>query len=318
MKRVSVVLSLALLVACQPEDAQNPLMGTLERDRLELVAEAQEPITAILVTEGESVESGQLLATLDTTLHEAQLQQLQAAADGAAAALAEQVRGPRGELIEQAQARLAGARDDFAVQRKTYDRVASLQEQQLTSQANLDDAYNRRELARATFEEAQASLEELVNGTTAEEVEQAQATLRQAQATVAAMQITLDRLAIRAPRAGIIDALPYEVGERPAPGATIVVMLADTAPFARVFVPEPLRAGITPGTAATVQVDGITPTLSGRVRYISSDASYTPYYALTQWDRSRLAFVAEVTLTDERGQTLPAGVPVQVEFPVLP
>jgi HlyD family secretion protein len=318
MRKLLLAAAIAGLAACQADSSVDQLMGTLERDRIELVAEAAEPILSILVAEGEAVAQDQLLATLDNRWHDTQMAQLQAAAQRAAAVLAEQLRGPRGERIEQAQARLAGARDDFEVQRKAYDRMQRLQADGLASQADLDRAFNSRELARAGFEEAQAGLDELIHGSTDEEREQARASLVQAQAAVAQMQITLDRLAIRAPTAGIVESIAYEIGERPPAGATVMVMLADRMPYARVFIPEPLRARITSGVAARIHVDGIDATFDGTVRYVASDASYTPYYALTQVDRSRLAFLAEIDLAGDGARNLPAGVPVQVSFPDLP
>jgi HlyD family secretion protein len=119
---------------------------------------------------------------------------------------------------------------------------------------------------------------------------------------------------VRAPRAGLIEALPYEVGERPPVGAPLVVMLADGAPYARVHVPEPLRVAYAAGTAVAVSVDGVTEPLTGTVRYVASQAAFTPYFALTQKDRSRLAFLAEISLDDVAAVKLPVGVPVQVRL----
>ena len=53
--------------------------------------------------------------------------------------------------------------------------------------------------------------------------------------------------------------------------------------------------------------------LAGRVRWISSDAAFTPYYALTERDRSRLTYAAKVDITEEHSR-LPDGVPVEVEL----
>jgi HlyD family secretion protein len=55
----------------------------------------------------------------------------------------------------------------------------------------------------------------------------------------------------------------------------------------------------------------------GEVRSVSSDPDFTPYFALTERDRGRLSFAAEVTLTGEPALELPAGLPVQVDFPGL-
>jgi HlyD family secretion protein len=70
--------------------------------------------------------------------------------------------------------------------------------------------------------------------------------------------------------------------------------------------------------SALVQVDGVSEPVAGRVRTVSSDPVFTPYFALTERDRSRLAYVAEVTLVGKAADALPAGLPVEVSFPDLP
>jgi HlyD family secretion protein len=89
-------------------------------------------------------------------------------------------------------------------------------------------------------------------------------------------------------------------------------MLADTAPYARVYVPEPSRVRIRPGLEVTVRVDGVEEAFAGRVRSVSHDAVFTPYYALTERDRSRLSYLAEVELVDPKARDLPTGIPVEV------
>ena len=113
------------------------------------------------------------------------------------------------------------------------------------------------------------------------------------------------------------DALPYKAGERPSPGAVVAVLLGGTAPYARVYIPEPLRVHIAPGRAAKVMIDGKPQPFAARVRSVSQEATFTPYFALTERDRSRLSYVAEIVLTDPTTSALPAGVPVRVTFPDL-
>jgi HlyD family secretion protein len=154
----------------------------------------------------------------------------------------------------------------------------------------------------------------MVEGTTAEELAQARAMLAEAESALADVQVRASRLEVRAPVAGRIDALPYERGERPPQGAPVAVLLAETAPYARVYVPEALRAREVPGVAARVHVDGVEHVFDARVRTVASEASFTPYHALTERDRGRLVFVAEVDLEGDGASALPTGVPVQVEF----
>ena len=134
-------------------------------------------------------------------------------------------------------------------------------------------------------------------------------------AALAEVETVASRYTVRAPRPAVVEALPYELGERPAAGRPVAVLLADGMPYARVYVPEPWRVAFTPGTRIKASVDGLAQAISGTVRYVAAEAAFTPYYALTQKDRSRLAYLAEITLDDPAAQDLPAGVPVQVFVP---
>jgi HlyD family secretion protein len=79
-----------------------------------------------------------------------------------------------------------------------------------------------------------------------------------------------------------------------------------------------MRVLVSAGLSALVSVDGIPDAFEGRVRTVSSEAVFTPYFALTERDRSRLAFVAEVDLIGETAARLPVGLPVEVTFPDMP
>jgi HlyD family secretion protein len=306
------IFALLALGACADSAHDRIAVGTLERDRIELIAEAQEPIVEIAVREGQSVQKGELLLRHDGGRIAAQVARAEGARDRAAARLAELVRGPRAERIREARARLAGAESLLVTADRELERVRKLVKQGVLAPDQLDREQARRDDALATRDVAKAALQELVRGTTDEELQQAHAALAEAEASLADLRIHHERLTVRAPSAGQIDALPYEVGERPPQGAVVVVMLADTTPYARVYVPEPIRVRIRPGLEVTVRVDGVEEDFAGRVRSVSHDAVFTPYYALTERDRSRLAYLAEIDLVDPQARDLPSGVPVEV------
>lgn len=311
-----LALALALAAACGGEDAT--VVGTLERDRLELVAEANEPIVEIAVEEGATVAEGQLLLRLAPD----RLQALREAADQrvalAEARLEEALRGPRSEDIARARARFAGAREAFATAEREAARAEALRGAGAASDELADERARALALARADRDAARAELDRLLAGTRSEQVDQARAQLEEARATARDAALREQRLAVRAPRAGAIDALPFEVGERPPAGAVVAVMLADGAPYARVFVPAALRARVAPGAAARVHVDGVDAPFAARVRSVSSDAAFTPYYALTKHDRGRLTWVAEIDLTEDAARALPTGLPVEAELELAP
>ena len=127
--------------------------------------------------------------------------------------------------------------------------------------------------------------------------------------------IDLERHALVSPVDGVTDSRLFELGERPARGQAVMIVLGGEQPYARVYIPERLRAHIMPGTEARIFVDGIAEPVAGRVRWVSSEAAFTPYFALTERDRGRLSYVAKVDVAESRAR-LPDGVPVEVEFRV--
>ena len=97
-------------------------------------------------------------------------------------------------------------------------------------------------------------------------------------------------------------------------GSPLAVLLVGDAPYARIYVPEQQRAKVHVGDAARVFVAGSDSALTGRVRAIRSEPSFTPYYALVGKDAARLSYLAEVALSGKDAAKLPAGLPVRVEF----
>jgi len=305
--------ALVALAGCTPDQGGGRLVGELVSDRIELVAEFSEPITEIAVAEGEEVEAGQLLLQLDARHARVRLAEAEAAEGVASARLAELLRGPRSEAIAEARAKLAGAEDDRSFREREYERLQALHERQLSSREALDRAFAERAAARSQSSALRARLEELLAGTTVEELEQAQQSLAQARAQREAAELDLSRHSLRAPVAGRMDSRLFEVGERPAAGQPVLVLLGGAQPHARVFIPEALRARVQPGSAARLYVDGLAQPLAGRVRWVSSEAAFTPYYALTERDRGRLSYRAKIDIAEAR-ERLPDGVPVEVEL----
>jgi HlyD family secretion protein len=312
MRSVLPALLVTLSIGCSNDAERQAAMGTLERDRLELTSESNERIVEIAVREGQRVAAGTELVRQEAGTMEPRLFEARAAVREAEQRLEEFVHGPRAREIDDAEATLRGADSTLRTQIQEYDRVASLVERRLVSASELDRARATRDEARASRDRATAQLKLLREGTRAEQIQQARAAVERERAALQQLEVSTARYLVRAPRAGLIEALPYKQGERPPTGAPIVVMLADGFPYARVYVPEPLRARFTAGSAVSMSIDGVNEPLRGKVRYISAEATFTPYYALTQKDRSRLSYLAEIDVADPRGAGLPVGIPVQV------
>jgi HlyD family secretion protein len=303
------------LTACEAPLSEIQALGTLERDRIELSADSSEPIRAILVREGQAVVPGDVLIRQSTERADAALARARADQQVAEAALAEAEQGPRAQAIDQGRARLQATKSARITARHELERQKSLVERNFSAQNTVDILQGRFDESVARQEEAQAALDELLAGTRSEKIDQARSRHSAATATVLDLTITLQRATVISPVAGTVEVLPFELGERPRPGDTVVTVLANEPVYARIHLPEPMRTRIVPGTAAKVRIDSFTEPFDAVVRWVAADASFTPYFALSEHDRTRLSFLAEVDLAGAKASDLPIGVPVQVTFP---
>ncbi len=308
------VWSLGLFIALAGcEEAPLIAVGQLESDRVEVIAESNEPIVEIAVVEGDAVTAGDPLLRQDSLRLDIRIREAQANIARIEAVLAEQLAGPRQETIAATRASLVQARVEHDFRERDLARLAGLRERNLTSIESVDTAQMLLESAAARIDLVSAQLAELEAGTRVEQVEQTRSLLNQAHAQLASLHLDRDRLGILAPVPALVDSLPFEVGERPRQGDVVAVLLTGTQPYARVYIPEPLRVSINIGSELRLAIDGLDQVQTGTVRRIAAEASFTPYFALTERDRSRLSYMAEIRLP-ERDVRLPDGVPVQVLF----
>jgi HlyD family secretion protein len=249
--------------------------------------------------------------TLDPRRTQAQLDAAKADEQRLSASLDELRHGARVETIDASRAQLARDQAAQVNAQLVRDRTAENRKSGANSQADLDNANAALRQANADVAAARANLDELLHGTRIEDIAQGEASLAQAHANVAQLAVTLERLEVHAPRAGRVDTLPFKLGDRPPQGAGIVSMLVGDAPYARVFVPETQRVGVRQGTRFNIRIEGMDKTFTATALRIASEASFTPYYALTGDDASRLVYRAELGLDGADAKDLPAGVPCQ-------
>lgn len=312
-ERITIILFFPLLLAGCMREPSSQALGTLERDRVTFSATANEIIRDLPVREGNTVKQGDVLVRLDSKNQQAILAHAIAEQSKAEAYLQRLTNGERPEDIAAAQAKVARAQAQLTEADKNYRRKAELVTRRLISQSEQDSALAARDSAKAELDSANEEFSKLTAGSRPEDIDQAKAQLAAAKADVDLEQQKLDELTIVATRDGILDNLPYNLGERVPVNGVVAVIQANRVPYARVYVPASHRVDFVPGRKVPVHVDGVKQPFEGTVRWVSSESAFTPYYALTEDERSRLMYLAEVDLPDSAAQ-LPSGVPAQVEL----
>ena len=312
MRKLLLAVAVTGLSACQPQEPPSAF-GTLERERVLLTAPATELILTQLAQEGSKIKAGQPLLQLDPQLQQLKVDKAKAEVQRAQAALELLLQGNRAEQIAAAAARLEQARLKRNDSERQRNRAAQLRAQKLVAQADLDAAELSAQVARAQYADVDQQLQELQAGSRPELVTQARFGLDSAQQTLNAELKLLADLTLVASRDGVLEDLPYHIGERVPQGAALAVIAADAAPYARVYLPQTALSQFNLGQQVQIRVDGQSQPIAGIVRKIATEASFTPYFALHQAERVHLMYVTEISLNTEL--TLATGLPVQLALP---
>lgn len=197
--------------------------------QIDLAAQESGWIARIAVKEGQVVEAGQLLATLEDGAQAHSVELARAELGEAEAALARIERGATPEELRQARAdrEAADARGELA--RSQAARTAALHAQRIVPDSEADRAAAESRAQTALAERAEARLRELERGARAEDRSAARARLAAARARLQVAEANLARRRVLAPAAGTVLQSRFHAGEFYGAGAGPLFVLGDVS-----------------------------------------------------------------------------------------
>jgi HlyD family secretion protein len=332
MKRTIVALAL-LASACKepPPSDRLRVSGHVEATETRLAPQAGGRILTLTVKEGDRVERGQTILTLDTRDVQLAINSVKAEQAAAEAQLRLVQAGSRVEDIRQAQSQVETARAEVSASRselqaaeQDLERFETLLKNNSGSRKQRDDAATRRDVSRDRVSSAESRVRtaeevssKLRAGARREEVDAARARVATVTAQIAPLEKSIDDATLTSPVAGLVTEKLVEVGEMIAPrGPAIVVVDLDHA-WADVFVPEPTVPQIKIGQPATVFTDAGGAGIAGTITYISPKAEFTPRNVQTAEERSKLVYRVRISVDNKDG-VLKQGMPVEADIPLSP
>jgi len=131
--------------------------GTIEATEISVVAEMGGQLKEVLVSEGDQVEEGDVLARLDSVLVDGQIRQAQAGVRAAKAALALVQAGPRPEQIRQAEAAVEQAKAAAEAARQAQENAVALRDNQQELEVQMAAARGQIGVARRQVDAAEAA-----------------------------------------------------------------------------------------------------------------------------------------------------------------
>jgi len=295
------------------------LYGNVDLRQVELAFNGSERVAAVLVSEGDRVTRGEVLARLDTARLAPETAQVAAQADAQQQVVDKLRNGSRPEEIDQAKANVAAAVADAADTRAKYDRLQALAQSsagRALSRQDLDDAKSAAEAAAARLAVNQQALRLQLIGPRKEDIAQAQAQLQGYRAQLAVLQSQLADAALVAPMNGTVRSRLIEPGEMASPQKPAFSLAITDPKWVRAYVTEAELGQVHPGMRATLTADGFPGrSFPGWVGFISPVAEFTPKTVQTTDLRTSLVYEIRVFVTDP-DDNLRLGMPTTVHLPL--
>ncbi len=286
------------------------LLGNIDVRQVNLGFKVGGRIAALAVDEGDSVETGQLLATLDKQYFEDSLHLAEAQRNQAQANFDRLQNGSRPEEIEQARAQTATAQAALLRAEQDHARSTTLIAQKAIAAADFDATRAAFVEAKAAVNSAEAAQRLVELGPRVEDIAAGQAQLQAAEAQVVVSQRQLVDSQILAPHAGVILTRARESGAIVNVGETVFTLTLVSPVWVRTYIGEPDLGRIAPGMNVGVQTDGHSKQIhSGRVGYISPTAEFTPKTVETRELRTSLVYRVRIVI-DAPDAGLRQGMPV--------
>ena len=267
-----------------------------------------------LVSEGEMVKAGQVVARLDNKDLSQEVAQRKAQVASAEAVLSEQKTGSRPEEIAQAEAVLARAQADGDRTQLEFERQKKLHDREVISTREFDLAKTSHDGAEARIREAQEGLSLVRKGPRREKIDQAKAGLEQARQALALAETRIGYSVLFSPFSGIVLSDNIEPGEFVSSGTPVITMGDLSRLYLRAYIHETDLGRVKVGQKVRVTTDTFpNKAYEGKITFIASQAEFTPKNVQTQKERVKLVYRIKVDLPNPNMELKP-GMPADGEI----
>ncbi len=198
------------------------VQGEVEATQIRVSAKIAGRVERLYVKEGNLVEKGQLLVSIESPEIDAKLKQAKAVEKAATAQKTKADKGARKEEIISAKNMWLKAKAGEELAQKTHKRVESLYEDGVLPAQQMDEAQAQSIAAQRTTEAAKAVYDMAIQGARQEDKTTAKAIMNQAEGAVAEVEAYLKEMQLFAPLKSEVASIIPTVGELITPGFPII------------------------------------------------------------------------------------------------
>lgn len=287
--------------------------GTIEATTVDLCAKTAGTIKKLPVQEGDTVNAGQVVASLERNDLKAQKERDEMALLKAEAQLADLASGARIQEKKEAEANAAIARTNYNKAQSDQAVKEELFRAGAASSDELDKYRTATALAENQLKAAEARLSLVEAGSRPAAITAAKAEVERSKAVLNATLAQLADLDITSPINGEIVTKNYEAGEYVSMGAAVATVADLGDLWIKVYVPTDDLPYVKLGQRVSFTVSGLEKTFSGQVTEIAAKGEYTPKTIQTKKERANVVFGVKIKTGSDHG-TLKPGMPADVEI----
>jgi HlyD family secretion protein len=229
----------------------------------------------------------------------------------AQATLANLEKGRRPQEVAAVRAQLAQAQASLRQSEADLARTEKLVADKFLPPQKRDEALATRDRDRARVAELTQQVQIANLPARSDEIAAATAEVKAATDALAQAEWRLAQKSQRSPATGLVADTLYRPGEWIPAGAPVVSLLPPGNVKVRFYIPETVVGTLRIGDAAIVRCDGCGADIAAKVRFIASQAEFTPPVIYSRENRSNLVFLVEAR-PDAPSPALHPGLPVEV------
>ena len=288
------------------------LYGNVDIRQANLAFNVVERVNQMLVEEGQYVEKGQLLATLDKEKFRADVQSKNARINAQIQVVSRLKAGNRPQEIEKARAEYEAAKIQAEYTETTNKRFQTLKELDAESEQQADDANAAAMIAISQLKAAEQALNLMIEGPRSEDIAAAQATLEIYKAELEISKCNLADANLYAPSSGIIQNRILEPGDMASPQTPAYILALNDPVWIRAYISESDLGKIHEGLEVKVKTDSYPDkTYDAWIGFISPTSEFTPKSVETLDLRTSLVYQIRVYVKNPENQ-LRMGMPATV------
>lgn len=308
--RALACVSLLALAGCQPQ-APVGYPGYVEGEFVRVAAPLSGTLVTLAVERGADVAKDAPLFTLESDQERAARAEAEARVRQAEATRANLEKARRPPEIAAVRAQLAQAQASLRQSEADLVRTQKLVADKFLPPQQRDQALAARDRDRARVTELAEQVRIANLPARIDEIAAATAEVKAAGEALAQAQWRLEQKSQIAPVGGLVADTLYRPGEWVAAGAPVVSLLPPGNVKIRFYIPETLVGTLRIGDAVIVRCDGCGADIRARLRFIATQAEFTPPVIYSRQNRANLVFLVEAW-PDAPNPALHPGLPVDV------